>query len=201
MSARRLLGLYLRSRRSLPALLIVLGLAAATWLLLAWVADRTATKVLLIILPLAPAAIIGAALGSPFGEAERAAGQPLPLLRLAQLALLLLVAGSAFAVANLPAMGDDFRWLLLRNGAGYAGLALLGVRLLGAQRAWLVPLFYGLFVTLAPGHALSRESRWLWPIHPPAYGAAVLIAVALLTAGLLVGVLGGSRATADETVQ
>lgn len=201
MSGSRLLGLYLRSRRTLPALVALLGVAAATWALLDLVDDRTLTKLILIILPLGPAAIVGAALYSPFGEAELTASRPFSGLRFRQLALLLVVAGGAAAIANLPALGEDFRWLLLRNGAGYVGLALLGARLGGATRAWILPFLYGLFVIVSPGNALSRTSRWLWPIQPPAEQSALLIALLVLLGGLLVGIIAGPRAVSDESSQ
>lgn len=199
MSRSRLLGLYLRSRRTVPALVALLGVAAATWALLDLIDNRTLTKLLLIIVPLAPAAIVGAALYSPFGETERTASRPFPTLRLAQLTLLLVIAGGGAAIANLPALGEDFRWLLVRNGAGYVGLALLGARLGGATRAWIVPFLYGLFVVAAPGDALSRTSRWLWPLQPPAEQAALSIAVLVLLVGLIIGSLAGPRAMSDES--
>ena len=147
---------------------------------------------------LAPAAIIGVALRSPFGEAERAAGSSLPALRGCHLVGLLLVAGLALAVANRAATGPDFDWLLVRNAAGYCGLALLGGRLSGAALSWLTPFLYGLFATVAPGGFLPRESRWLWPIQPPDVYAAAIIACVLLGIGLLVGVVYGTRPVADE---
>lgn len=199
MSGSRLLGLYLRSRRTLSALVALLGVTAATWALLDLVDNRTLTTLILIILPLAPAAIIGAALYSPFGETERTASRPFPTLRLAQLTLLLVIAGGGAAIANLPALGEDFRWLLVRNGAGYVGLALLGAWLGGATRAWIVPFLYGLFVVAAPGNALSRTSRWLWPLQPPAEQAALSIAVLVLLVGLIIGSLAGPRAMSDES--
>ncbi len=199
MSRSRLLGLYLRSRRTVPALVALLGVAAATWALLNLIDNRTLTKLLLIIVPLAPAAIVGAALYSPFGETERTTSRPFPTLRLAQLTLLLVIAGGTAAIANLPALGEDFRWLLVRNGAGYVGLALLGARLGGATRAWIVPFLYGLFVVAAPGDALSRTSRWLWPLQPPAEQAALSIAVLVLLVGLIIGILAGPRAMSDES--
>ncbi len=201
MSGSRLLGLYLRSRRTVPALVALLGVTAATWALLDLVDDRVVTKLILIILPLAPAAIVGAALYSPFGETERTASRPFPILRLAQLALLLAIAGAGAAIANLPALGEDFRWLLVRNGAGYVGLALLGARLGGATRAWILPFLYGLFVVVSPGNALSRTNRWLWPLQPPAEQAALVIALLVLLGGLLVGIIAGPRAMSDESPQ
>jgi len=198
MSAPRLLLLYLRARRTGVALACLLGGAALTWLLLDHTSDPLLVKLTLIILPLAPAAIIGVALRSPFGEAERSAGSSLPALRGCHLVGLLLVAGLALAVAHRAATGPDFDWLLVRNAAGYCGLALLGGRLSGAALSWLTPFLYGLFATVAPGGFLPRESRWLWPIQPPDVYAAAIIACVLLAVGLLVGIVYGARPVADE---
>lgn len=168
MSAPRLLVLYLRARRTGVALSALLGGAALTWFVLARVTDPQLIKLMLIILPLVPAAILGVALRSPFGEAERAA------------------------------TGPDFDWLLVRNAAGYGGLALLGGRLAGAALSWLAPSLYGLFATVAPGGVLPRESGWLWPSQPPDVRAAATIACVLLLVGLVVGVRYGARPVADE---
>lgn len=198
MMVPRLLVLYLRARRTGVALACLLGGAALTWLLLDRTADPVLVKLTLIILPLVPAAIIGVALRSPFGEAERAVGSPLPALRGWHLVGLLIVAGLALAVANRAATGPDFDWLLVRNAAGYSGLALLGARLTGAALSWPAPFLYGLFATVAPGGFLPRESRWLWPIQPPDVRAAAIIACALLAVGLAVGIRYGARPVADE---
>ncbi len=198
MMVPRLLVLYLRARRTGVALVALLGGAALTWLVLDRTADPVLVKLTLIILPLVPAAILGVALRSPFGEAERAVGSPLPALRGWHLGGLLLVAGIALAVANRAATGPDFDWLLVRNAAGYGGLALLGGRLAGAALSWLAPFLYGLFATVAPGGVLPRESGWLWPIQPPDVRAAATIACALLLVGLVVGVRYGARPVADE---
>ncbi len=198
MMVPRLLVLYLRARRTGVALAVLLGGAALTWLLLDRAIDPQLIKLILIVLPLVPAAIIGVALRSPFGEAERAAGSPLPALRGWHLVGLLIVAGLALAVANRAATGPDFDWLLVRNAAGYSGLALLGARLTGAALSWPAPFLYGLFATVAPGGFLSREIRWLWPIQPPDVRAAAIIACALLAVGLAVGIRYGARPVADE---
>ena len=195
----RLAWLYLRARLAGLAAAGLVGVAAATWFLLGLSDDRPLIKLILIVLPLAPAAVIGASLRSPFGETEVTASRPLPPLRLGHLAGLLAVAALALAAANTAAPGEDFGWLLVRNGAGYAGLALVGGRLVGAAASWVVPVAYGMFVVVAPlARALDRESPWLWPLHPPVERPATLIALALLLAGLAIAVVFGPRNTPDE---
>lgn len=195
----RLAWLYLRARLAGLAAAGLVGVAAATWLLLGLSDDRPLTKLILIVLPLAPAAVIGSSLRSPFGETEVTASRPLPPLRLGHLGGLLAVAALAFAAANTAAPGEDFHWLLVRNGAGYAGLALVGGRLVGAAASWVVPVAYGMFVVVAPlAGALHRDSRWLWPLHPPAERPAAIGALALLLAGVAVATAFGARAVPDE---
>ena len=199
MTTPRLFGLYLRARRVGPALACLAGVAAATWALLGLSDDRALVKLILVVLPLAPAAVVGTSLRSPFGETEATASRPLPPLRLGHLVGLLAVAGLALAAANSAAPGEDFRWLLVRNGAGYAGLAFAGGRLLGAAASWVAPVAYGMVVVAAPlSGALDRESRWLWPLHPPAERPAALIAAGLLLAGLVVAAIAGPRAVPGE---
>ncbi len=195
----RHLWLFLRSRHAALAALWLVASAIVAWALLRASDDRTVIKLVLIIVPLAPAVIIGAGQHSPFGELERTASHTLPALRLTHLIGLLAVAGGAFAIANSAANGEDFHWLLVRNGAGYAGIALLGGRLTGASFSWLPPLAYGLFVIVAPvGALLDRESRWLWPIQPPAERSAIAIAAALLLLGLVATIFLDARATTNE---
>lgn len=195
----RLAWLYLRARLAGRAAACLVGVAAATWFLLGLSDDRMLIKLILIVLPLAPAAVIGAGLRSPFGETEVTASRPMPPLRLAHLAGLLAVAALALAAANTAAPGEDFGWLLVRNGAGYAGLALIGGRLAGAAASWVVSVAYGMFVVVAPlAGALDRASPWLWPLHPPAERPAATIALALLLAGVAVAAVFGARAVPDE---
>lgn len=198
MNARQL-ALFLRSRRAGVTLACLVASAAATWGLLGAIDERMLIKLTLIILPLTPAVALGVGQHSPFGELERTASAGLPALRLAQLAGLLAVAGGTLVAANSAAWGDDFRWLLVRNAAGYAGLALVGGFLTGASFSWALPLAYGLFVVIAPvGDLLERESRWLWPIHPPAERPAILIAAVLLLLGVAIAATHGARTRSDE---
>jgi len=197
MNAPRLLLLYLRARRTGVALAALLGGATVTWTLLGRTGDPSLVRLALVVLPLVPAAIIGLALRSPFGEVERAAGSPLPALRGYHLGGLLLVAGASLAVANRAATGPDVDWLLVRNAAGYSGLALLCGRVAGAAHSWLAPLGYGLVAAVAPGTSLPHAGAWRWPGQPPDEGAAT-IAATLLIVGLAVGIRYGARPMDDE---
>jgi hypothetical protein len=193
----RLVWLYLQSRRTWAAVAILLVVAGITWLSLERSHDLGLEMFLLTVMPLVAAAVIGASTGSPFGEPERSASRSLPALRLGQLVGLLLVAGLALALANQAESGTDTAWLLVRNGAGYAGLALLGARLLGSGPAWVIPVGYGLMVSIV-ARLLVKETWWLWPAQDTADGSAWASALVLLGLGLVVIVPSGAREAPGE---
>jgi hypothetical protein len=195
--SRRLLWLYLQSRRTWTALALLAGSAAAGWGILERSHDTGLEAFLLIVMPLGSAVVIGISVGSPFGEAERTAGRSLPALRLGQLSGLLLVAGLSLALANAADTGTGTAWVLLRNGAGYAGLALLGARLLGSSVAWVVPVSYGLMVSLV-ARLLASEAWWLWPAQDTLDGSAWASALVLLGLGLVAIVPDGARESPGE---
>lgn len=193
----RLAALFLRSRGAPPALAELAAIAALGAPLLGWWSGAETAPFLLAMVPLAPAVVLGAATRSPFGEAERTASRSLPWLRFGQVALLL--AGGALALLAIgAAMRDGAGWVLLRNGAGLAGLALLGARLLGAGLAWAPPLAYLAIVHVA---WMANEGRgpwghWVLTDAPTSRGTAVAL-LALLGGAALV-VASGARTTVGE---
>jgi hypothetical protein len=194
----RLVWLYLQSRRTWTALAILIVVATVAW----WSLDRShtdkLTTLLLTVIPVGAAAVIGAGAGSPFGETERTASRRLPALRLGHLGGLLLCAALALAVANRAAPASDTAWILVRNGAGYAGLALLGARLLGAGPAWVVPATYGMAIWVANVAKVPPERWWMWPTENAPDGSAWVSALLLLAIGLLAIVPTGARETPGE---
>jgi hypothetical protein len=193
-----LVVLHLQSRRTGAALVVLAVVAALAW----WGLDRShdegLTTVLLTVMPLGAAAAIGAGAGSPFGETERSASRSLPTLRLVHLGGLLLCAALVLAAANRAEPAADTAWVLVRNGAGYAGLALLGARLLGAGPAWVVPIAYGMAVWAAQAVGVSAERWWMWPVEEAPDDSARLSALLLLGLGLLAVVPTGARETPGE---
>jgi hypothetical protein len=194
----RLIVLYLQSRRAGAALAVLAAVAAIAW----WGLDRSHTDglehVLLTVMPLGAAAVIGAGAGSPFGETERTASRSVPALRLGHLGGLLLIAALTLAMANRAEPAADTAWTLVRNGAGYAGLALLGARLLGARLAWVVPIAYGLAVLVTEASGVPPERWWMWPVEDAPDGSARASALLLLAVGLLAIVPTGARETPGE---
>jgi hypothetical protein len=218
----RAVGLFLRSRQGWQAPVgFVLTVALATWCARRyddqWLAQATA----LTLAPLLMACLIGAVAGSPFGEPERIAALPVPALRLGHLAGLILIAAGSLLVANAaftwfePPVEEVAVWVatselevaqaLGRNLLLFAGVALLGARLLGAGLAWVGPLAYGMLslvvLMLAPVDETGEliVPAWAVPVQPGADGIALLAAVGLLLVGLAtVAPSGASGARGDE---
>jgi hypothetical protein len=194
---QRLNVLFLRSRMAGPALLVLTAVAAAAGIALDASDYADLTLMLRMTAPLAAAVVVGVAVRSPFGEAERTASRPLPPLRLTHLALLLACGAGGFALASLLP-DDGSLGMLLRNGAGFAGLALIGARILGSAASWLLPLTYGGGVFFAYLVQPDRDRWWRWPLQPADDGSAQVIAIALLVTGLAIVVLTGARDGLDE---
>jgi hypothetical protein len=193
----RLTILFLRSRMAVPAILILTAVAAAAGLALAASEYTDLTLLLRMTAPLAAAAVVGATVRSPFGEAERTASQPLPPLRLAHLTLLLAYGVAGLALASVVP-DDGSLGMLLRNGAGFVGLALIGARILGTAASWLLPLAYGGGVYFAYLTRPSSDAWWRWPLQPANDDSALAIALALLATGLTIIVMTGARDGLDE---
>jgi len=189
--------LFLRSRMAVPALLVLTAVAAAAGLALAASDDADLTLLLRMTAPLAAAVVVGVAVRSPFGEAERTASQPLPPLRFAHLTLLLAYGVAGFALASVVP-DDGSLGMLLRNGAGFVGLALIGAWMLGTAASWLLPLAFGGGVFFAYLARPVSDAWWRWPLQSADDGSALAIALSHLTVGLAIAVIAGARDGLDE---
>src|SRR5262245_43129226 len=178
----RLTMLFLSSRMIVPALFVLIAVAAAAGFALDASDDTDLTLLLRMMAPLAAAIVVGVSVRSPFGEAERTASQPLSPLRLAHLTLLLAYGAAGFALASVVP-DDGSLGMLLRNGAGFVGLALIGAWLLGTAASWLLPLAYGGGVFFAYLTRPVGDAWWRWPVQPAGDGSALAIALGLLLSG------------------
>jgi hypothetical protein len=144
----------------------------------------------------AAAAVIGVTTSSPFGEPERATGCWLPFLRLALPVALagaavgVLAAGSASAHLAYGAVG------LLRDVAGFTGIALLAAAALGGALSWIGPVAY-LAVTL-PALTGHWATPWVWPARPPHDRGAAICAALVFAAGIAVITVRGARDSPRE---
>jgi hypothetical protein len=188
----RLIRLYLDSRQTRRALVLIAATAAGLR------ASEPVTQgagvfaqLTLMLLTLGAAAVIAVATHNPFGEAEHTSSSPLAALRLTQLALLVAVATAAVATAGWTATYGVSPAVILRNLAGFTGLALLTAAILGANFAWTVPLAY---VMYCGGELdLQAGSQLSWPILPASNHVASASAAGLLIAGITAVTIAGAR--------
>jgi hypothetical protein len=194
----RLLRLHLNSRQTSRALTMLAATAVVLrasqpWTRGSGIAGLSGlfAQVVLMLITVAAAAIIATATYTPFGEHEHTAASPLPALRLTHLLTLSATATAAFTVAATTATFFIGTTAILRNLAGFTGIALIAAALLGARHAWIAPLGY----TLLCGGAIDSQSvsGWTWPALPAGDHTADLIAVVLLVAGITAVALAGAR--------
>jgi hypothetical protein len=188
----RLTRLYLDSRQTRTTLLLIAVTAGVLR------ASQPLTKnpgvfaqLTLLLLTLGTAAVIAAATRNPFGEAEHTASIPLPALRLAHLAAMTAAATAVTAAAGLTGSYGISATEILRNLAGFTGIALLTAAIAGAHLAWTVPLAYVMYC----GAELDAQtpSPWSWPILPVSNHTATFTALCLLTAGITTATITGAR--------
>jgi len=184
----RLAYLFLRSRQAGRAFVLLAVVAAATWLWRRVAAGDALSAMLLIITPsLVAAAIIGAGTSSPLADLEATASRVLPPLRLGHLGGLL-----GLMALGLLAVGGGLDGALVRDLAGFTGLALLTARFAGSAASWTVPFGYGALAIL-----VGAGQRWAWPSAEATDREAVLIAGALLILGVGVIAWSGAREQRD----
>ena len=189
----RLLHLYLRSRMAGWAVLILAVTGAISWFWLRqMVGAGNDVDFSLIVIPLLPAVVIGASTRSPFGDTELSVSRSLPALRFGHLAGLLLGGALALSLAANGWSLESIEWELVRNLAGYTGLAFIGARILGSGICWVAPLGYGVIAVM-----VDPKSRWAWPGEWPLNQWSVAVATVLIAVGLLAVTLQTERDTGD----
>jgi hypothetical protein len=193
----RLTRLYLHSRQTRRTL-ILLALTAAVLRASQPVTKNTGVfaQLTLMLLTLSAAAVMAAATRNPFGEAEHTASSPLAVVRLTHVAILTATASATMVTAGWTASYGISATAILRNLAGFTGLALLTAALLGAHHAWTAPLAYVMYC----GAELDAQtsSLWSWPILPASNRAAAAIAAGLLIAGITLTTIAGARDRPDD---
>jgi len=186
----KLAYLFLRSRQAGRAVALLAVVVAATWLWRRVAAGDALSTMLLIITPsLAAAAVIGTGTFSPLADLEATASRVLPPLRLGHVGGLL-----GLMAPGLLAVGGALDGALVRDLAGFTGLALLTARLAGSAVSWIVPLGYGALAML-----VGAGQRWAWPIAEARDREAMLIAGALLALGLVAIAWSGAREQRDAS--
>jgi hypothetical protein len=193
----RLGRLHAASRRVLPCLLVLVACAVALRTALHWL-PRTGvySRQIPLTIEAAAAAVIGVTTRSPFGEAERATGRWLPFLRLGTCLALAAAAVGALAAGSASAHLAGGTVGMLRDLAGFTGIALLTAVLLGGALSWAGPIAY-LGVTV-PALSSGWTTPWVWPARPPHDHGAAICAAMVFGAGLALISLRGARDSTRE---
>ena len=179
----RLAILFLRSRQSGLALLIILAASLATWIGFAQTDRAGLTRYLAVFAPVLPAVVLAMSAQAPFGEAERTASRSVPLLRAGHLGGLLLWTGLLLVLSGATEPLPGTLGILLRDAAAYAGIALLGAHFLDPAASWLPAVTSAVAVCIGLLRNVPASTWWMWPARHAADGPALGVAAALLLAG------------------
>jgi hypothetical protein len=187
---------YLRSRRVPLALAVCAGGTAVVWSLwLAFTDSRDATLSVVVLTVLLMVTAFGATLAGPDENLERTASLCWPWRR----AVHLLAALAVVLVVLLGTLSTPVRfgpgWLVVRDAAGLLGLTALGAAVVGAARAWFLPLVWTIIASMYP-----QEGTWgavaTWQGQPPDDRAATTVAAVLAVGGLIAySIAGPARGT------
>lgn len=188
----RLAALHATSRQVLTCLLVLAAGAVALRTALHWL-PRSGfySRQIPLTIEAGAAAVIGVTTRSPFGEPERAAGRWLPFLRLGSGLALAAVAVGALAAGSVSAHLAGGTAGMVRDTAGFTGIALLTAVLAGGALAWIGPVAY-LGIT-TPALGAFWTTPWIWPAHPPHDRGAAICAALIFAAGLMLVTVRGAR--------
>jgi hypothetical protein len=193
-SAARLAWLHLRSRRAPGAVLALAVCGGALRAVLYWhltPSGGALSQQVPMIIAAGAAVVITVTTHSPFGEAERATGRWLPVLRLGAV---LALSGVAIGLLQLGVTGVGLGGgvlMLARNVIGITGIGLLTSLVTGGLLAWILPLGYLGFAEYALVEAWRNP--WTWPARPPADRGAWICAALVFAVGLGAFTLRGAR--------
>lgn len=195
----RFARLYLRSRLGVYALAGLLFAALLGWLgasllqVPAYGVPENVIKEILTAMSLLVAFVAACSIGlsarSPFGEEEETASRLLPIVRFCHLVGLLTCGFLMLYLAALSWELDHAGWILARNLAGLAGLALFTARALGSSLSWIGPFAYvTLAVTVNVFNDDPPEGEWTrwawWPLQSVTDFPSIIISLTLLIFGL-----------------
>ncbi|MEV5541969.1 hypothetical protein AB0L13_34550 [Saccharopolyspora shandongensis] len=167
---------------------------AAVWALGRWSGDPPTTA-RLVIAGLALGISVGAVgLGGADAALDRTAALRWPPRRAGHVVALVAVVGGVFVVAQ--AIGEQLvpNLVIVRNCAGFAGLAGFGAALLGTARGWWLPLGWALPAALPLPQDTAVMQVLAWPMAEAGATAATSTATALAVLGTLTYAIRGYRA-------
>ncbi|MEU5914216.1 hypothetical protein [Micromonospora sp. NPDC047527] len=186
--------LHLRARRVPMALAASVGAAALIWALwLAFSEDRDAIVLVVVLTIVLMVSVLSTTLAAPDEDLERTASLRWPWRR----ALHLLAALALVLVVLLATLPTDARFgpaaLVLRDAAGVLGLTALCASVVGATRAWFLPLGWTVVAAMFP-----QSGTWgalaTWQGQPHTSRPAAVVAAVLAVTGLLTyAIIGAAR--------
>jgi hypothetical protein len=190
----RLLVLYLRSRNVPLAVAAALGSVAGLWSI-DRATDHRAAGVLALLAVVAATLAAGPGLAGADVDLDRTAAIPWPARRAAHV-----VAAGAAVIAIVAATGLTGEQLapaaqVARDAIGMTGLIALGAATLGANHAWVPPLYWTLLawtVMALPWPATSRQVL-TWMLQPADATPAIVTALVLGATGVLAYAVLGPR--------
>jgi len=189
--------LHAASRRAVTCLLVLAACAVALRTALHWLPrSGVYSRQIPLTIEAGAAAVIGATTRSPFGEPERAAGRWLPFLRLGSGLALAVAAVAALAAGSASAHLAGGTAGMVRDMAGFTGLALLTAVPVGGALAWIGPVAY-LGIT-TPALGAGWTTPWIWPARPPHDRGAAICAALVFAAGLALITIRGARDSVRE---
>ncbi|MEV0698686.1 hypothetical protein AB0I53_12320 [Saccharopolyspora sp. NPDC050389] len=186
--------MYLRSRRVPATCAVILVSTAAVWAFGRWGADPPVTARLVVVglaLGISAAAV---GLGGADAALDRTAALRWPAWRAGHVVALAAAVGGALVAAQ--AIGEPLvpNLVIVRNCAGFAGLAAFGAAFFGAARAWWFPMGWALPTALPLPQDTAVMQALTWPMAETGTAAATFTATALAVLGTLTYAIRGYRA-------
>lgn len=147
--------------------------------------------------PVLAAALISMNAAGADEELDRCTPARWPRLRMALVLPAIVIAAGGLTLTGLAEPYTFGALALIRNVAGFAGLAVASAALLGVRTAWTVPLGYAALVYVV-GLADVRPGTawWTWPVQPSEVVHGMWAAGVLLVTGLWLYAWRGARAVA-----
>lgn len=196
--------LHIRARRVPLFLAGLVVISVAGWALAEWLMARPWSPGPLdrlpvtVIAPLLAAVLACEGLGHLDDELEGSTAIRWRLVRLAHVAVALAVGAIAMALIGLTDPRVYGAYELVRNTAGFLGVAALGTAILGAKMGWVPAVMYGVAViAVVPRPVEHAAVWWTWPVQPWEVTSAASVAVVWLVLGAAVYTLRGARRSRD----
>lgn len=206
----RLVYLYLRSRRMSRSLITLALIAPVVWTLTRLLVPTSpygvssgSLTLLLVFGTLVAACVVGAGVGSPFGDTESTVALSLAPVRFGHLVFMLLWAGFVLSATLLAFDLDGARpeyplLVLLRNLAGFSGLALAAAWSAGARFSWIPPFAAAIIYLTLMGTGGDPLSRWAIRSYDGIHVSSWLVALFIIALGIAVVSRFGSHETPGD---